>query len=400
MSFWDKYFSGHLVPGEYDHLRCHGQTFLHGRVQCRVLSTTGLFHAFETEEASKAPFLTCHELYVCGEFNVPRAVCNEALFYPNSSFRGGLHASRTITIQRDFTGRGAMRAPEIKLTGKVQFSGSVSCRRLTAKGFIVLGNLVANGVRIQFENISSCRSVEAVNILIQPVNRSLIGKALLASWDSSYTEFRTSGDIRGKFIDIEHVSAANVIGDDINIGPGCTIECVRYKNHLYIDNSAWVGWYAPIDGPATESNSGTYDPRSTGINVGSGAAFLVTNDTYVPDLSENEPEPEVPAPVEPDDSDEYRGPYLDGPLPPSPVPEDPSAPAVHMDAFADASIVKDATDPALFAGDDDEPIEDDADKLASLGPTYQPRVENTVDDEANGSDDNGSNDGPKGPVAP
>ena len=396
MGFWDKYFSGHLVPGEYDHLRCHGQTFLHGRVQCRVLSTTGLFHAFETEDASKAPFLTCHELYVCGEFNVPRAVCNEALFYPNSSFRGGLHASRSITIQRDFTGRGAMRAPEIRMTGKVQLSGSVSARRLTAKGFVVLGNLVANGVRIQFENISSCRSVEAVNILIQPVNRSLLGKALLSSWDSAYTEFRISGDIRGKFIDIEHVSAANVVGDDINIGPGCTIECVRYRNHLYIDNSAWVGWYAPVDGPANESNSGTYDPRSAGINVGSGAAFLVTNDSYSPDYAENEPDPDAAAPVNPDaaaddDSEtpsDYHGPYLDGPIPPSPVPEDPSAPATHMDAsspatqmdaFADVPrTADDAVSKAL--ADDDEPIEDDADMLASLGPTYHP------DDEPKGPD--------------
>ena len=113
----------------------------------------------------------------------------------------------------------------------------------------------------------------------------------------------------------------------------------------------------------------------------------MTNDSYSPDYAENEPDPDAAASVNPDAAaddesegpSDYHGPYLDGPIPPSPVPEDPSAPAAHMDAFADVPrTADDAVSKAL--ADDDEPIEDDADMLASLGPTYHP------DDEPKGPD--------------
>ena len=57
-----------------------------------------------------------------------------------------------------------------------------------------------------------------------------------------------SGDIRGDYVDLSHVQASTVIGNDVTIGPGCMIDCVRYRDHIYIDDGALVSRFEPFTG--------------------------------------------------------------------------------------------------------------------------------------------------------
>ncbi|MBP5353844.1 MAG: hypothetical protein J6Y67_01750 [Lachnospiraceae bacterium] len=258
MRYYDKYLSGLLESGEYDSLRCIGRTYFKGRIQCRVFSSAGTLEALDPLDPELPVLLRAHRLYICGQCHVPRVIADDALFYENSSIRGELHVAHSLVIREKFTGRGLMRAESITMTGPVKHHGAVTCITLTARGYITLGDISCNGLRIEYENQSSCRSIRAVNVLIHPMERSLPGRIFLKSWDREYSEFRARGDIRGSFIELERVSAATVIGDEVIIGPGCAIEKVLYRSHLYIDDTAWVGWYEPIgDSPDNPGGPGT-----------------------------------------------------------------------------------------------------------------------------------------------
>ena len=139
------------------------------------------------------------------------------------------------------------------MNGVVTQTGRITAGELTAQGALSLGTIDSNDVRIEFEDRSRIAGIHGLRVLISRKALSLL-QSLFTPASSSRNSFCTiPGGIQGDVVTLENVISDTVSGNDVIIGPGCQINKVRYRDHIYIDEAAWVGWYEPIDGEGTNN---------------------------------------------------------------------------------------------------------------------------------------------------
>ena len=208
--------------------------------------------------------MECRRVYISGLYEVPVTITSNALFYERSEFYGDLFASGELVIRKSFRGEGKLQAKRIAITGPADFRGpllgsslkvkgalsigDIACQEMNTCGRLTAGKIVGKDISIRFIERCHCATVQGARVHIARNDRSLFGKFLFSSWDEEYSIMTVSGDIRGDYVDLSHVQASTVIGNDVTIGPGCMIDCVRYRDHIYIDDGALVSRFEPFTG--------------------------------------------------------------------------------------------------------------------------------------------------------
>lgn len=238
----DTALSGQLQPGRYDFMRCIGLSYVHGQIICRTISVSGHL----CDDPLEPCRLRCRNLYADGEYRVSESVANRAHFYSNSTFKGILYVVGKFTASENFTGSGMIGAGIMRLTGPCRFRGTTRGNRLIAKGRLQLDDVQNQFVDITFSDDSHCRKITATTVTIRRLRRRFIRKMILAPYLDDHGFFSVEDSISADYVDLEYVTANRVSGNDVNIGPGCVINEVFYRDHIYIDETAWVGKYQPL----------------------------------------------------------------------------------------------------------------------------------------------------------
>ena len=266
MWYYNEPKSGRIASGTYKDLPCIGEGLVSGNIRCERLSTIGSFRALTAQnpDSDEPVTMECRRVYISGLYEVPVTITSNALFYERSEFYGDLFASGELVIRKSFRGEGKLQAKRIAITGPADFRGpllgsslkvkgalsigDIACQEMNTCGRLTAGKIVGKDISIRFIERCHCATVQGARVHITRNDRSLFGKFLFSSWDEEYSIMTVSGDIRGDYVDLSHVQASTVIGNDVTIGPGCMIDCVRYRDHIYIDDGALVSRFEPFTG--------------------------------------------------------------------------------------------------------------------------------------------------------
>jgi|GEM_PF-3113656 hypothetical protein len=226
-----------LRGGHYPSLMCFGNSTMLGSIRADWMTLRGNLEGnYE---------LRVGTLRATGSMQVPKLSGNNVLWYGNSKARCNMEIARALSFNDSFIGEGSIVCPIIKMNGSVTHRGRITAQDLTAKGVLSLAILESNDIRIEFSERSNCASITGKRILITRRPLEGLARFFMPLMDTQDLFFYVSGDITGDSVSLENVVADRVIGNDVIIGPGCRINKVIYRDHIYIDEAACVDWYEP-----------------------------------------------------------------------------------------------------------------------------------------------------------
>ncbi|UVI28419.1 hypothetical protein [Paenibacillus spongiae] len=127
-------------------------------------------------------------------------------------------------------------ADRIQSTGSFLANESVNAESFLAKGIVTIGDtLTAGEVRIRLLGLTSIQHIVAERTVDIRADRLSI-----LSWLHLGRRRGRCSSLKGRWIEVNHLEAQLIVGEEIRIGAGCTIEEVRYSNNLVIDPDSRV----------------------------------------------------------------------------------------------------------------------------------------------------------------
>ena len=227
-----------LRGGNYESITCYGANIMLGSVKTDDLRLRGDLYGDYA--------LRVGNLHATGSLRVPQLRCNSAFWYGNSSARCEMQVSKQLSLNGRFIGEGTIVSPVVRINGTVTYNGRITAGEIIAQGELTLGALDANDVRIEFAERSRIASIHGLRVIISRRPLNAVFRLFLPGSLTRNSICSVAGGITGDVINIENVAADNVSGSDVIIGPGCQINKVYYRDHIYIDENAWVGWSEPL----------------------------------------------------------------------------------------------------------------------------------------------------------
>ncbi|PLT27642.1 polymer-forming cytoskeletal protein [Peribacillus deserti] len=157
-----------------------------------------------------------------------------------ASVTGSIHAG-DVEVYGHLHVEGNAASKDFISKGKTTIEGNCEADDFTSKGVIHISKMLnADSIEIKLNADSYIKEMggEEIDIRRESVSKTL-GKILtfLASPKESTL---TSELIEGDEIYIEYTNAEIVRGNEVKIGPGCTIGRVEYKEELSVDPSSAI----------------------------------------------------------------------------------------------------------------------------------------------------------------
>ena len=274
--------------GTYKMLTCDGNTNLVGDFNCETFACTGRVYGEKT--------VTAKVLIATGTVQIRRIRCYSAAFHGFSVVRTRLEASSAFQSRGNITFRGTIIATTVNIEDTIRMEGTLTASWLQARGSIHLDQVDAENITITFKNISTADRINGRNISIERAPFSFLDRALNGRELERNNFMIVKQGITGDYISLENVTVPVVRGVDVNIGPGCKVTNVYYRDHLYIDERAWVGHYEPYDDPVPPAEDDPDEPAGPNAPAGPHAPGMQGAPT-VPDMPVTPVGPDTRTPV-------------------------------------------------------------------------------------------------------
>lgn len=184
--------------------------------------------------------------------------CNNIKIYGDGTIKGDLEVEDTMEVKGHAKIEGELEAEKLEIQGDVQFNyvsveeaeimGNITVKEdfnaekfKVEGGFNIQGLLNADEIEVALYWPCKVHEIGGSEIKVKRESKlSFLGiKNILMPNGSSKS---LSADIiEGDDIYLEHTQAMVVRGNNIELGPGCDVELVEYRNDLKLDDSAEVG---------------------------------------------------------------------------------------------------------------------------------------------------------------
>ncbi|WP_027094688.1 hypothetical protein [Cohnella thermotolerans] len=205
--------------GKFGRVKIVGENELAGRTECESFACTGTSRIKGDLEAGSVKLTG--ELRVEGRLALRRG---------------------TMTGEADI--RGNCRGEHLKMTGQLKVQGDLECETCRISGAATVGGLIsAERVELRMHGPSEAKEIGGGTITVKP-SRVLSIKRMFAA---GYAGGLTADLIEGDRLDLEYTNARVVRGNQVRIGPGCTIGRVEYRGSLNRSKSATIGEEEKID---------------------------------------------------------------------------------------------------------------------------------------------------------
>lgn len=219
--------SGVISTGEYEKVHIAGSCRMSGTICCQEFHCSG---------SSKGDAdITCSgDLKVSGALKVQGNISAGDTKVSGAIDCGSFRSER-------LSASGGIKCDEFKsgnvqISGGIKATGDLEAENLQVSGAIACGGLInAETIDIRFSDSSSAGAIGGSSISIKPnIQKHLFG------FMSKSQMFNVDGSIEGDEIYLENVTAREVKGRNVTIGPNCTIDSVQYSEEIKIDQSSNV----------------------------------------------------------------------------------------------------------------------------------------------------------------
>jgi cytoskeletal protein CcmA (bactofilin family) len=243
--------SGSAGGGAYNHVKVNGSGKITGDIECEIFSCNG---SSNVEGNVKSETVTIN-----GSANIDGNLDADEVSVNGSSDIAGNVNSKEIKIQGTAAIKGNLKGKEISIKGSSSIQGNVSGEEIEIRGQVKIkgdceaesfnsrGNFVINGLlnagHIDIELLRHCEAKEigGEHIVVRKTADTTGLKKLIKFFVSQNDDSLSADIIEGDHVYLEYTQAKVVRGNTIEIGPGCSIESIEYKETLEIDENAKVG---------------------------------------------------------------------------------------------------------------------------------------------------------------
>ena len=183
--------------------------------------------------------------------------CNNMKVEGGCTVNGNLIA-KTVTIKGSSTVKGTCQASDIDIQGSADFNDDVSVGDITAKGriningnfdaekfhmegaFKIRGLLNSGELELKLHGPSEAREIGGENITVKREARFIFKRLEKLITPYGFNTCLVTDVIEGDEIYLEYTKAKIIRGNNIELGPGCEIELIEYKNSYKHDEKAVV----------------------------------------------------------------------------------------------------------------------------------------------------------------
>lgn len=223
--------SGKASGGVYDQVKISGSGIIDGDIECNVFSTSG---SSSVKGNLKAEIIkTSGASKIEGDIN-----CREVKISGGSSITGNLKADK-IVLSGGIKVGGNIEGENITLSGVLKIDGDCECEYFKSNGGFKINGLL-NSETIEITTGGKCKVKEIGGQTIR-IERGMyrgLDKIIKSIFGEKYC--LVTDVIEGDEIYIEDTIAQIVRGNNVNIGPGCDIQVVEYRNNIKVNDNSKV----------------------------------------------------------------------------------------------------------------------------------------------------------------
>lgn len=228
--------SGSLPGGVYDEsISISGSGHVNGDVACKDFTVSGSGHVQGS--------LTANGCYrISGSSHVDGEVYAEEFHVSGSCHVGGKVTVKETASISGSTKCESLRANEIQISGGCSIEGDMTAEVARIKGSIQSDGLLnAEDIEIEFFSKSRFGSIGGCKITVTRHSSERKGFHLFSRGQKNTKDVLTvSESIEGDELYLEHVTAKEVSGRIVTIGPGCNIETLSYAESLELSPESYV----------------------------------------------------------------------------------------------------------------------------------------------------------------
>ncbi|MBB6215377.1 cytoskeletal protein CcmA (bactofilin family) [Anaerosolibacter carboniphilus] len=228
--------NGTVAGGVYNNVKIIGEETIHGDVDCISLKLTGTCDIRGNVQARTAKLvgtaeikgnLKAEELTVVGNINIDNNIVVKEL-----KITGESKVKGNVLVER------------VSIFGFLDIDGECTTETFIVKGPFKIGGLLnAGNVDIEMHSKCHVKEIGGERINIRRGTDMLIKKIVKSLYmpRDFYLGQLLTDSIEGDEIYLEYVKVKVVRGNNIEIGPGCEIDLIEYKNTLKQHESSSVG---------------------------------------------------------------------------------------------------------------------------------------------------------------
>lgn len=243
MNYYPGSLRGVVKGGRCQLITLNGYNELRGNLKCKDFH----LHGSLVCATKVTPRLTCSKMFLDGSLNLPEIICSTAYVSGTSEITGDVVIAHEFIQNGRFSGHGKLTANSMRVYDRFSHDGKLFANQFAAHACLSVGPIKAGNVLIEFSDRSRCAEITAGSVIVQRAPLPLLARLFYAEQASRNSFLTVTNGIKADYVELEYVTTDSVTGLDVNIGPGCIINEVRYRDHISISDQAWVGHYAPID---------------------------------------------------------------------------------------------------------------------------------------------------------
>lgn len=248
--------SGTSAGGEYHQVKVNGSAHINSDIQCEVFKCNGSAHIEGNIKADTAKVngsshiegnMETGEMTINGSTDIDgNLTCSEVKIQGSSTVKGNLKG-KEIIVRGSASIKGNVSGDEVDVKGQVKIGGDCEAESFKARGnFKINGLLNAGSIDIELYRLCEAKEIGGENIIVKK-NTDVSGfKKLIKFFIGQQTDQLTAEVIEGDHVYLEYTHAKVVRGNTIEIGPGCVIDRIEYKQSLELDENAKIGAHEKI----------------------------------------------------------------------------------------------------------------------------------------------------------
>lgn len=225
--------AGSAGGGTFNEVKISGAGKVSGDIDCNVLNTSG---ASEIDGNVKAV-----SVKINGAFQVRgNLIAKELNINGGSTINGNIEAEK-IKIHGGSEIGGYLHSGEVEIKGGIKIKDDCEAEDFKSHGGFTIGGLLnAGSIYINIGGDCRVKEIGGEKIEVRRSDKAVYIFQKMIKDIFNIKENLTADTIEGDDIYLEHTSAKVVRGNNITIGPGCTIGVVEYKDHVNISQGANV----------------------------------------------------------------------------------------------------------------------------------------------------------------
>jgi len=220
---------GTVSGGSYGKVKITGDGRISGSLDADELHVMGNLYAEQDVKVGK--------LKVSGNGQFEELQANEIKISGNIEIKGAA-VIKDVDVMGEIKAFKGIKAVRIKVRGSIDDRVSVEAEHFESYGGIDVNSLNADNIYIKLYGSNRANEIVGGNVeVIYPLFKKILLGMFI--FKKSWADLQVD-TIEADRIYLERTTANSVKGNDVNIGPGCKIKIVEYKEKIFIDKSSVV----------------------------------------------------------------------------------------------------------------------------------------------------------------